>query len=238
MKNKLICLPHAGGDTSLFREMTEAVNDEIACYTLDYSGHGRRNKLPYYNNWDELTTDIAALIGEIVEPNDDYVLLGYSMGTMAVYELLARKLLEHAPMHLVLCSHEEPEVRWFDGNFAALTDDEVADLIRNRGGINRIDEKTLQNRVFRRMYFEPIKRDYELISNYRKTECEPIDIPYTIMYSPEDISAERIRSWDNILSGPGEYIEFSGKHFFIKKHPAEVAKTINNIFEQLGGTYD
>ena len=238
MKKKLICLPHAGGDSSLFREMTEVLNDDISCYSPDYSGHGRRNKLPYYNNWDELTEDIATLIGEIVEPCDDYVMLGYSMGTMAVYELLARKLLEYMPMHLVLCSHEEPATRWFEGDFAALTDDEVAALIRNRGGIDRIDEKTLQNRVFRRMYFEPIKRDYELISQYRKTECETIEIPYTIMYSPEDIPRDRIHSWDNVLSGPGEYVEFTGKHFFIKKHPKEVADIINILFDKIGGTYD
>ena len=134
-------------------------------------------------------------------------------------------------MHLVLCSHEEPATRWFDGEFDSLTDNEVAELIRNRGGIDRIDEKILQNRVFRRMYFEPIKRDYGLISKYSKTECGEIFTPYTVLYSPEDIPADRIRSWDNVMSGHGEYVEFSGKHFFIKKHPAEVADIINNLFE-------
>lgn len=231
MENKLICIPSAGGSAELFREMIQSTDDSISCVPLDYAGHGKRHSLPYYDNWDELLEDTASLINETVEYGDRYVLLGYSMGAMVLYELLARKLLMHEPEHLVICSHEEPSTKWFEKNVSELSEGDLVEMMRERGGIDRVDNTILKNRIFRKLYLEPMKKDYELISAYRKTKCDKIDIPYTVLYSAEDIPEERIRSWDDIFKTEGRYLEFSGKHFFIKKHTAEVAEVINKLFD-------
>ena len=70
-KKKLFCIPYAGGRADLFREFAADMPKDITVIPLEYAGHGTRAKEDFYQNFKEMTRDVASIIeGQITEGED------------------------------------------------------------------------------------------------------------------------------------------------------------------------
>ena len=235
-KVQLFCIPYAGGMADSFKELAEllvlpaecesAAETEILPVPLEYAGHGTRKTEPFYADFDDMTEDIARQIRERREPGCEFALLGYSMGSIAAYEILEKNLLGEDPCHIFVAAHEAPDVHWECKAYEQMKDEEFMERMISFGGFPNFEWKLLQNRFFRRLVFMPIREDYRLLSIYRMKRQIKLPAPATMIYSPQDIETEKIHSWDKFADGEMEYVELGRNHFFLKEHAQELAEIL------------
>lgn len=238
-KIQLFCIPYAGGMADSFQELAELLaasgkdekilseeKIEILPVLLEYAGHGARKTEPFYTDFDEMAEDMARQIREKRMPECEFAMLGYSMGSIVLYEILAKNLLGEVPRHIFVAAHEAPDIHWECKAYDQMQDEEFMERMISFGGFPNFDWKLLKNKFFRKLYFLPIREDYRLLSIYRMKEQIVLPAPATMIYSPQDIPTEKIRSWDKFAAGEMEYVELGRNHFFLKEHAEELAEIL------------
>ena len=226
---QLFCLPYAGGTPEFFDGLTDYLDDNISLCALEYAGHGKRLKEPFYADFGELAQDMAGKINERLEPDAELMLFGYSMGTISVYEMLCRGLLERTPVHVFLASHEAPDGHWDSKRYLDMSDEVFLAAMKQFGGFDDVDEKMLRNRFFQRLYFRPIREDYRLLGNYPANHRGSFSMNTTMLYCPQDVPDELIHGWDSFFDADSEYIALGENHFFLKTCAKETADAINRV---------
>lgn len=232
----LFCFPFAGGTTDFYNDIEQCLSGSISVIKLEYSGHGKRCKEKLYDSFDELADDLYIRIKEIIQReyagNVRYALLGYSMGSISVMEILKRIIQRNEismPQHVFLAAHEPLS----KVDFLNCSEDEIDQRVIERtikfGGI---PDSLKDNRSFWRIYLPMFRSDYLLIANYDFEKYNMvIDIPATVFYSNEDTKFEDMILWNNYFARECEFVEYTGNHFFIKEHFAEMAKVIRGRME-------
>lgn len=227
-KIQLFCIPYAGGMAGAFDELKKLLADEILVTPIEYAGHGTRKTEAFYQDFGELAGDVRNQMRKLRRTDLPCALMGYSMGSISVYEILRRYGDEYSPKHIFLASHEAPDVEWEGKAYARLEDEKFMDELIDMGGFRESDRKLLGNRFFKSLYFQPIREDYRLLAEYRMEERCLLSADVTVFYSPEDISDESIHSWDRFAGAGIEYIPVGEDHFFIREHAAQMADVIRS----------
>lgn len=232
MQNKpqIFCFTYAGGNASFF-DVIEKDLDGLDVVKLEYAGHGTRHKEELYRDFDELADDVFRELKSRYA-GGDYGLFGYSMGSIALVEVLKRILIVSdmkKPSGVFLAAHE-PHTKSELLNFS---DEELDEWVKERtikfGGV---PEKLLHNRTFWRMYLPLYRADYTLIGKYRFEKLDlKTEIPATVFYSETDTPLADMVLWKNYFTKDCEYHRFDGTHFFIQGHHYEIAEIIR---ERLG----
>lgn len=230
-KPQLFCFTYAGGNAAFF-DVIEKDLPEIEFVKLEYSGHGTRHKEPYYRDFGELTDDMFRLLRERYS-GGVYSLFGYSMGTIALAEVLKRILAYSdmkAPSHVFLAAHE-PHSK---AELIGFTDDELDDWVKDRTiKFGAVPEKLLNNKSFWRMYLPIYRADYSIIGKYSFEELYlKTTIPATVFYSETDTPRSEMELWRKYFAGECEFFKYEGTHFFIQNHHAEMANVINSTWEK------
>ena len=225
---KLFCFTYAGGTGEFFNILNPGLDSKIITVCPDYAGHGKRYKEPFYLNFKQLAEDLYQIIVHETIEDAEYALLGYSMGCISVVEVL-RIILERKeivqPKQIFLFAHEpHTKADLFDYDSG-----EQDDLVKERtirfGGLS---ESMINNKVFWRMQLPIFRADYGLIGKYDFEELHfTSDIPVTVFYSETDTPKEDMQGWQRYFT-KCELICYTGNHFFIKEHPAEITEVIVN----------
>ena len=222
---QVFCYTYAGGSASFF----DTIEKDLPALELvkpDYAGHGSRRKEPFSGDFAELADDLFARFLQDYA-GGAYALFGYSMGTIAAAEILKRILASPelpAPAHVFLAAHEPHTKAELAGYAPDALDEWVKERTIRFGGI---PEKLLNNQSFWRMYLPLYRADYSLIGRYRFEDLRfRTTIPATVFYSETDTPRTDMEAWRNYFTGPCEFAEFPGSHFFIQEHHKEMAGII------------
>lgn len=232
-KVQLFCVGYAGGTAEAFlqlEQLLEADRDKIEVIALEYAGHGARRSEPFYDNFDQMAQDISAQISRQRRMEVPYALLGYSMGSLVVYEAVCRWRRKDCPKHIFLAAHEAPDVEEKYQEFkmlAQLPDAEFMQQMAGLGGFEKYDPTLLKNRFFCRMFVRPLRKDYEYLAYYQIRDNRMFPAKVTVFYAPADTPEDRIHSWDRFSDQEIEYIPMGHTHFFIKGHAGEMADVIS-----------
>ena len=229
---KIICIPYAGGTAEIFDDLQKYLADGYQICSIEYAGHGSRKQEPYYESFDEMVFDAACQINELLkkeDPKEAYILFGYSMGTIVEYELYAKNLLIKKPSGIVLGCHEPPDVKWAAAGYYMLSDEAFLDHMRKLGGLPGCEEEMLANRFFRKLVFEPIRKDYELLADYTFGIYTVLEAPVKIIFSPNDIDPEKMTGWGKFLRDDAELIPMGSSHFLIREVPEQVAAVLSEF---------
>lgn len=229
-KPQLFCFTYAGG-TATFFEGIEKDLLEFDLVKLEYAGHGTRHKEAFYQDFDELADDMFRLLKEQYA-GGQYSLLGYSMGTITLVEVLKRILADNdmeVPSHVFLAAHE-PHSK---AELIGFTDDELDEWVKNRTiRFGAVPEKLLNNKSFWRMYLPIYRADYGIIGNYSFEKLTlRTTIPTTVFYSETDTPRKEMELWKRYFTGDCEFFKYEGTHFFIQNHHAEMADMIKKAWE-------
>ena len=235
---KLIIVPFAGGLKRDFDDFISRFDESWDIHVLEYPGHGSRRTESYAKDFADLVEIMAKDVCNIVtNPANDgicddgadseYILFGYSMGSIVSYEMAVRNLIPK-PKLIVEASHRPPNIEWESKTYVSLDDRTFWSKIRLLGAMDNMEESLLDNRVYRRMYFDPIRQDYRLISTY-KARCEKVPgVPAVCFYSKQDVPDDEMYQWklfyDDIKIYP-----MGDNHFFIFDHAEEMADIIKDF---------
>lgn len=98
--------PYAAGSSYIFNDFKSLIKDYHQVISIDYPGHGKRFCEELLCSIEEIAADAIRHISF----EKEYALLGYSMGTMVVLELL-RTIVDRRlplPVNVYLCALEPP----------------------------------------------------------------------------------------------------------------------------------
>ncbi|AKN71973.1 MULTISPECIES: thioesterase II family protein [Streptomyces] len=225
-RTRIVCFPHAGGTASFFRTWHSAMPEDWEVSAVRYPGREERIAEPLVGDMAELAGRIAdALAPHMGTPT---VFFGHSMGASVAHEvaaLLARRDATKAPVALFVSGRAAPHrlVRVGDGD---LGDEQLLATVHGLGGPGA---ELLRDPELRELVLPPIRADYELLDAYVAGPKAPaLSIPITAYYGEADPgpSAEDVRAWSELTTAPFEARSFTGGHFFLVDHEAEVTGDI------------
>lgn len=226
---QLFCLTYAGGTAAFYNQLDLKVDNNIELVKLEYAGHGVRHREQFYNDFFELADDMYDQIKGKINSNQEYALIGYSMGSISVVEIL-NLIIEKKEIKLPKCvfiaAHEPIPKLALAGYADGMTDEVVKERTIKFGGI---PQKLINNNSFWRMYLPLYKNDYAIIGKYDFDMVTlKTDIPAIVFYSPTDTKKEDMLLWKKYFVGEIEFVEYEGNHFFIEQHCDDMCKIINN----------
>ncbi len=230
---QLFFMPFAGGSARSFDMLRPYLADEFEVHVFEYAGHGTRRKEPFYESLQAMARDAALFVTQR-RNNRPYALFGYSMGSLVVYEMFAQEAILDPPVHFFLASHDSPDSRWEGQHYYGMQEEDFILMLRKMGGLDRVDDKTLHNRFFQKIYMEPIREDYRLLAEYTMSSRVVLPAPVTMFYAPADITKERIERWKPFMPQGSNIIAMGEKHFFLESHGKEIADSVRKSLRDAG----
>ncbi len=221
-KARLVCLPHAGGAATLYRNWTGGLPFEIEVLAASYPGRQDRLLEPSIETMAELADRLTeALVPYLGEP---LALFGHSLGADVAYELTARLEQRHgaSPRHLFVSGALAPHVAK-ERELHELSD---AELLKELHRLDSPGAAVLGDPELAELTLPSLRADYRLSAGYRPTRAEltTIRTPITAFTGDADplVPAEQVRSWAELTGGAYHERVFSGGHFYLESHRAEL----------------
>jgi surfactin synthase thioesterase subunit len=130
---KLICLPHAGGQSLAFRELAEALPREWSLWGIDLPGHGWAAGPPLK----EIPTMAELCVRHVPEEiMSGAIIFGHSLGGCVAFEIAARLAAAGTPPAGLVLSATRPPHRLADyESFVTMDDAQLLSCLIAIGGV-------------------------------------------------------------------------------------------------------
>lgn len=219
-KKQLFCITYAGGTAKFFDVLEKELADCYEVHALEYSGHGSRRNEPFYDNCESMFMDIAEQI-RLLRKDVPYEIFGYSMGSLVAYEVAAHYMGADQPGKIFVAAHEPPNIDSKGKYFAALNEEEFLEKMIEFGGI---DERLVGNKRFLKIFFGPLRADYQYIMEYQcREQIDRINCDIVVFYSEKDTRRVDMLKWDQFTCADIILYELEGNHFFLKNQEKIIA---------------
>jgi surfactin synthase thioesterase subunit len=226
-KITLVCLPYSGASINCYKKLYPHLHESIEPFPVELPGHGKRYSERFH-------TDVHGIVDDFEErlvpvcARGPYAIFGHSLGALLAY-LLTRRLVDRgcrAPCHLFVSGRAAPSVPVSGRPRHQLARADFIRELRRLGGSPSevLDDPELMD------VFEPVIRaDFEAIETYRHVPADAFDIPLTVMIGCDDgVMPEDVSKWGQVSRRAPSVLTFSGGHFFIFDHWAEIGHAITN----------
>ncbi|MGL5150428.1 MAG: thioesterase II family protein [Clostridium sp.] len=229
---KVFIIPSAGSIGYEYNDWSKYADLKVQFIQLKYLGRGTRYKEGSYKGFEHCIEDIYNQIINELNDEDEYALLGHSMGTLILHKIYYKLLKNRKkrPIHLFMTGANTP-INFTVDKLIKMSKKEFTEYFIKLGGMS---QDILNNKDLLDYAIENILEDINLLSEYRFIkESKKIDIPVTIMNGIYDNLRDNKKDWDIFLQKDCEYISFKGGHFFILEDSVNVISTIvrciNNV---------
>ncbi|MEU8795434.1 alpha/beta fold hydrolase [Streptomyces sp. NPDC048643] len=226
-KATLVCLPHAGGAPTSFRDWPALLTPALDVIAVCYPGRQDRFDEPCITDMAVMANEVAATLAPLAK-RAPLALFGHSMGAAVAYEAARLLHSRHGvrPAHLFVSGlvpphRVRPGTRHLKSD-AALT----ADLLEQGG----TDALVLADEELRALVMPAVRADYQLIETYRHTGAGPLDIPITAYYGQDDARTPRsaMPDWQLHTHAPTRTRSFPGGHFYLQHHRRDLTTDIRD----------
>lgn len=214
MSKKIFIFPYAGGTTLNFFSWKKYIN-KYQIYFLEYAGHGMRVNERFNKSIDDIANDMATIIMEKINLNDEVRLFGHSLGGIVAWHTL-EKLIEkyHVyPKDIYISACSTPMNFAKSPHFEFKTEEELKQSILGKSE----DKKHIfDSKYFKNNILPAIINDYKLIKEYKSTKNIKVKIPIYSFIGEEDeyVSEEEIQNWKKLTICEYKNIKFMGNHFY------------------------
>lgn len=227
MKKEIFLFPNAGGTVEIFRLLCSELESEFECFCFEYPGHGL-NESELLDTMDKLSARTYEFFQSKHKAGNDYVLLGYSMGTIVAMSLLKLIGLDEGTHLAGMVLAADPPKNIIRENGAETEEENIKEFYMKNGGIS---EKLINSKLFESLYLPSFRNDYRILKEFDYSVLQlNNDVNAIILYCEEDIPFESMQGWSKFFIKRPEFIEYAGGHFFIRKHYREIAELIKTRF--------
>lgn len=229
MKNKEIYMfPNAGGTRELFNGVCKKLREEYICFPFEYPGHGT-DKSELLDTMDKLLESVYNFFKENHKDENEFVLMGYSMGSIVALNLLMN--IEdngHMPPIGVVLAANPPINHVFED--VCQSEEEVIKNFYMKNG--EIPPELINSKLFKRIYMPSFRNDYKLLKqqNFLKLIERDHNCKGLIFYSEDDTPKKTVCGWGTCFLDGFKCVQYSGGHFFIRQHYEEIAHDILDYF--------
>ena len=212
---QLVCVPYAGGASSVFRDWAGALAPGVELLGVDLPGHGRRFSEP-------LCTDMARIVQALADEiqavrSGPLCLFGHSLGGLIAYET-ARELTArgHGPDHLFVSAVRPPAQR-VTRTLHTLDDTAMLTGLIRLGGI---PDQVLADEELIRVFLPVLRADLTLRETYVASDGPLPRCSLTVFAGADDASVPQaeLPQWAECTRGDFELVSLPGGHFFLHDH--------------------
>lgn len=209
-----------------FRSWPKRVAPGIEVYSVRYPGREDRLQEPCVDRMEPLVEGITAATESLMDR--PLAFFGHSMGASVAHEVALRLERRHGFTldHLIVSARTAPQLlRPCD--YSRMANDEA--LIDD---VRRLDPRgsvLLDDPELREFVLPAIRADYWLVADYRPDSIEPVNSPivaYAANNDPE-VSIADVAGWQEINPADFTLRVFSGNHFYLVQHEAELVADIS-----------
>ena len=227
----LYAFPYAFGNSNIYQELSKYTGKYIKVKPLNYPGHGSRMSDKFANSIQEMASDAYDMIEN--ELDNEYCLLGYSMGGQVCYELyqLIKKNNRKLPIHMFIFASDAPDFKQDIDYKENMTLQHIKKILIDMNGT---PNEILKNDEFIEMIAPIVESDSSNIKNYIPTNyaVEEIDCPVTIIRGLKEETETCESSWNKYFKNKCEYIIVNGGHFFMFENDNKQMHKVVNIINQ------
>lgn len=231
---KLFTFPYAFGTDAAYNELTSKLASHFNVENINYPGHGKRIQENFLFSIEELAQDAIEIIKK---SNEDYALLGYSLGARVCCEIM-RQLQETSyrkPKHVFLLASEPPSIKPDLTQNSNMTIEEAKDLLYEMGNTPK---EIIESEEIMAFIHPMMQADTKVLENsYRaKWPYEQLDIPLTVINGHDDEDLlEAEKAWQTFfpVDTDLERLRFDGGHFFLFENEENLVKLKNIILDKL-----
>lgn len=227
---KLICFPYAGGSATVFLKMKKHLDSSIELCLIEYPGRGFRMDEDLVFDYDKFISDMKNQIEKVLAPDEPFMILGYSMGTLISLELI--KSMKLNPQHAFLCAYEPPE-RALNDLFDVSKGSKM-EFLKHLLVIGGITQDFFNDKEIQKMFLPQIIADYWVLNSFKKHsgKAYPIIENGTVMYTTEDDPDNQIGCWRKHVKNIS-FCQFLGDHFFINRDYLKMCDIINQTYRKM-----
>lgn len=212
-KIKIFAFPYAMGSANAYCSLKNKFeNTSYEICALNYPGHERRFSEDVLYSMQEIAQDMYDQISEYL--NDEYSLLGYSMGGVICYELyqLIKKNHRKLPLHVFLIAADHPDAEPYFTDCENMTLQRVRDIFIQMGGT---PPQILDSEDMLELMLPIVKGDLCASEKYIPSHDYKIDCGVTLIRGTGEDNTLCRQSWNQYLVNPCDYHEVEGGHFFM-----------------------
>lgn len=213
---RLICLPHAGGAASFFREWGGSVAGDIEVWAVQYPGRENRAGEGCIDEMDVLVEAILDGIDPLLDGRP-IALFGHSMGASVAHELVRRLEVRQPGLvqRLFVSSRQGPRHQRALATTVHLGDDDA--LTAELESLGGTTGAVLADPELRALLLPAIRSDYRLIERYAPADGPPLQTPVVALTGAGDDSLDvaEVRAWSEATRGGFRLRVFAGGHFYL-----------------------
>ncbi|WP_323118651.1 thioesterase II family protein [Burkholderia alba] len=232
----LICLAHAGGNVSLYREWTRRMPPSIRPQLLELPGRGIRRAAPALDAWPALIDQLTADALGCIRDGAPFAVFGHSMGALVGLELIhaLRRRAGRAPIWFGASATVSPTRRALETHWLACTPEQMVARLRTRGGT---PDALLDDLDFIDLMLPMLRADFHLCGvhpahlaaraaapGHAPLAC-PIDV-FVGRDDPATANGDDVAAWSAETRGPCTVHRFAGGHFYLDDAPQPVLDTL------------
>lgn len=214
MKNiRIFAFPYAMGGANAYHALKSKLEPfGYQVVALNYPGHESRIMEELLGTMQEIAQDMYAQISEHLD--EDYCLLGYSMGGIICYELyqLIKKNRRKLPLHVFLLAADDPGAEPDYTNCENMTIQRARGIFTEMGGT---PDEILESDDMLELLLPIVKGDLCALERYVPTPNYKIECDVTLIRGKGEDNSRCPQSWNQYLSKPCDYYEVEGEHFFM-----------------------
>lgn len=223
----LVCLPHAGGAAAAFRTWPAALDGIARVLALEPPGRGTRRGDPLPRTMDDLAGDLLAQLDEALDGEDEYVLLGHSLGSLAARAIAS----EREPRLLIAAGRNGPTRASETAPVAHLPDEELLDAVTHLGGVPEIvrEEPDLLP-----LFAQPLRADLHIAETWlRPPDMPPLTCPIAALQGTNDpvVSRAGAGAWALETTNRTTVAWLDGDHFFLHR-PGVARRAVGSLLAQ------
>ncbi|MEZ8026219.1 thioesterase II family protein [Enterovibrio norvegicus] len=234
IRQRIFCLPHAGGSAGYFRQWRDAVPAHTELIAVQYPGREERLNHLCIDNMEDM---VSALFTQFLENpsllREPFVIFGHSMGASIAYELTL-KLLDAGfklPKTLIASATDAPG-HANPTHFHISSDGSlIQEIVRLNPSLSFLQE----HEDLLQMILPSLRADYKLIESYGKRNAKrpPLPLPIIKLIGEDDdeLSRKDALLWRNQTSTAFSLRVFQGGHFYLAEHYQGVMRTIMEAFD-------
>lgn len=232
-RTRLVCVPHAGGGASAFREWG-AEFSSIEVLAAQLPGRECRFGEPLQSSIAPLVSNLADALGPWRDR--EFALFGHSMGALIAFEL-ARELRRRGglqPTALIVSGHAAPQLERTRRPLHGLSDAEFVGEIRRLGGT---PAEVLENDELMALLLPRLRADFAVCDTYGFGDDAPLTCSVLAFAGRADSRVDRpgLEAWRCHTTGRFASRWFEGGHFYpLESRDALLAALRRELDDTLG----
>jgi surfactin synthase thioesterase subunit len=177
----------------------------------------------------EVLSDLKNIIYDNLNYEDNYILLGHSMGGLLAFllcSIIERENLIKQPEYTIILGKNPPIKDYGENKKLLYSNEALKEYLISMGGTS---EEILENEDFFDFFSSIIKADLKLINSLNNDlGIEIINTPIFFIGGKNDEKVSEYKGWEKLTTSKVYFYFFEGGHFFINSKFEEIISLLKS----------